>query len=141
MTHITSRFKEVVLLRLNNGDDILESLRTFVADNQIDNALFLNAFGSVTHYHFHVVADGNLPPAEAYPKGEKALDIVAMSGAVLNGRVHGHITFTDDKIALGGHLEPGCKVLTFAMIYLGILADDSDLSAWDSYARIESGDG
>jgi len=136
MIHITSQFEKVVLLRLDNGDDILASLQRFAADQQIDNALFLNAFGSVTHYHFHVVADGNLPPAEEYPKGEKALDIVAMSGAVLNGRVHAHITFTDDKVALGGHLEPGCRVLTFAMIYLGILADGSDLSAWDSFERI-----
>ena len=134
MRHIATQFKQVMLVRLKNGDDILASLQEFVADHGIDNALFLNAFGSVTHYHFHVVASGELPPAEAYPKGEKALDIVAMSGAVLKGRVHAHITFTDDEIALGGHLEPGCKVLTFAMIYLGILDDDTDLSEWDGFA-------
>jgi len=133
MKHIATQFREIMLLRLKNGDDILESLQQFVADRGIDNALFLNAFGSVTHYHFHVVASGELPPAEAYPKGEKALDIVAMSGAVLKGRVHAHITFTDDRIALGGHLEPGCKVLTFAMIYLGILDDDTDVSEWDGF--------
>lgn len=133
MRHIATRFKQVMLVRLGNGEDILASLQEFVADQGIDNALFLNAFGSVTHYHFHVVASGELPPAEAYPKGEKALDIVAMSGAVLKGRVHAHITFTDDEIALGGHLEPGCKVLTFAMIYLGILDDDTDVSEWDGF--------
>ena len=133
MRHIATQFKQVMLVRLKNGDDILASLQEFVADHGIDNALFLNAFGSVTHYHFHVVASGELPPAEAYPKGEKALDIVAMSGAVLKGRVHAHITFTDDEIALGGHLEPGCKVLTFAMIYLGILDDDTDVSEWDGF--------
>lgn len=133
MRHIKTQFQEVVFLRLKYGDDILESLQRFVAEHEIDNALFLNAFGSVSQYHFHVVASAELPPAEAFPKGEKALDIVAMSGAVFKGRVHAHITFTDDQIALGGHLEPGCKVLTFAMIYLGILADDSDLSAWDDF--------
>jgi predicted DNA-binding protein with PD1-like motif len=131
--HIATRFREVILLRLNNGDDILACLQEFVAAQKIENALFLNAFGSVTHYHFHVVASGDLPPEEAYPKGEKALDVVAMSGGILNGKVHGHITFTDDKIALGGHLEPGCRALTFLMIYLGILEDDSDLSQWDGY--------
>lgn len=134
MKHLATQFEQVLLLRLRNGDDILASLQQFVADQKIDNALFLNAFGSVTHYHFHVVASGDLPPAEAYPKGEKALDIVAMSGAVLKGRVHAHITFTDDQVALGGHLEPGCRVLTFAMVYLGVLADHTDVSRWDGFA-------
>jgi uncharacterized protein len=133
MIDVTTQFKEVVLIRLNYGDDILASLQQFVAERQIHNAVFLNAFGSVTHYHFHVVADGNLPPAEEYPRGEEALDIVAMSGAVLGGKVHGHITFTNDKIAMGGHLEPGCKVLTFAVIYLGVLEGDADISNWDDF--------
>ncbi|MFH1570593.1 MAG: PPC domain-containing DNA-binding protein [Gemmatimonadota bacterium] len=133
MKHLSTHFREVVFLRLQHGEDILACLQRFVAEQGIDNALFLNAFGSVTHYHFHVVASGQLPPAEAYPKGEKALDIVAMSGAVLKGRVHAHITFTDDRVALGGHLEPGCRVLTFAMITLGILDSDADLSSWDTW--------
>lgn len=132
MHHIATNFEQIHFIRFRNGDDILECLRQFVTEQGIGNALILNGFGSVSHYHFHVVASGELPPAEAFPKGEKPLDIVSMSGAVFNGRVHAHIAFTDDQIALGGHLEPGCTVLTFAMIYLGVLEDDSDLSAWDT---------
>lgn len=132
MKHLSTRFREIHFLRLQYGDDILASLRGFVAENDIVNAVFLNGFGSVSHYHFHVVASSDLPPAEAYPKGEKALDIAGMSGAVLSGKVHAHITFTDDQVALGGHLEPGCRVLTFAMVCVGVLDDDADLSAWDT---------
>jgi uncharacterized protein len=133
MIDITTSLKEVRLVRLQSGDDILSGLRQYVEDQQIDSAIILNGFGSVTHYHFHVVADDKLPPAEAYPKGEEALDIVSMSGAVLNGRVHAHITFTDAEIALGGHLEEGCRVLTFAVVCLGVLEHDGDLSDWDQY--------
>jgi len=130
--HIATQFEQIHFVRFRNGDDILESLQQFVADQGIGNALILNGFGSVSRYHFHVVASNELPPAEAYPKGEKPLDIASMSGAVLKGRVHAHITFTDDRIALGGHLEPDCKVLTFAMVCLAELEDDTDLSAWDT---------
>ena len=133
MHHIRTKFTDIIALHLNNGDDILESLRQFVAEQNIHNAVFLSAFGSVTHYHFHVVASGYLPPAEEYPKGEKALDVVAITGGVLSGRVHAHIAFTDDKIAFGGHLEPECKVLTFVNIYLGVLEANDDMSKWDTF--------
>jgi predicted DNA-binding protein with PD1-like motif len=131
--HIKTQFKDIIALHLDNGDDILESLRQFVAEHDIHNAVFLSAFGSVTHYHFHVVASPELPPAEEYPKGEKALDVVAITGGVLSGRVHAHITFTDDETAFGGHLEPECKVLTFVNIYMGVLEADDDMSAWDTF--------
>ena len=62
-----------------------------------------------------------------------AVIIVGMSGAVLAGRVHAHIAFTDDRAALGGHLEEGCRVLTFAVAVLGVLDTDADLSAWDRW--------
>jgi predicted DNA-binding protein with PD1-like motif len=133
---IKTQFTQVVALRLKNGDDILESLSRYVTDNGIHNAVFLSAFGSVTHYHFHVVASGELPPAEEYPKGEKALDVVALTGGVLSGRVHAHITFTDDKIAFGGHLEPDCKVLTFLVVYLGVLEAQEDMSDWDDFTNL-----
>lgn len=133
MMHMTTGFEEVLLLRLQSGEDILKSLQQYVEVKRVRNALVISGFGSVSHYHFHVVADSSLPPAEAYPRGEKALDIVAMSGAILNGRVHAHIVFTDDQSAKGGHLEEGCRVLTFAVVALGVLAGDADLSAWDDY--------
>ena len=82
----------------------------------------------MTHYHLRVVADDKTASCGGLPKGEKALHIVSMSGAVLNGRVHAHITFADDETALGGHLEEACRVLTFAVVCLGVLADDGDLA-------------
>lgn len=133
MSDLTTQLRQIRLVRIASGEDILLALRRYVADHQIANAVILSGFGSVTHYHFHVVADGNLPPAEAFSRGERALDIVSMSGAVLAGRVHAHITFTDDRAALGGHLEEGCRVLTFAVAVLGVLDTDADLSAWDRW--------
>jgi len=135
MLDLTTRISQVRLLRLQHGEDILVSLRQYVAQEGIDNALVLNGFGSVTHYHYHVVADDRLPPAEAFPRGAKALDIVSMSGVVLGGRVHAHIAFADDRAALGGHLEEGCRVLTFAVVCLGVLETAADLSDWDQWRR------
>ncbi len=54
-----------------------------------------------------------------------------MNGYIIDGRVHAHITFTDADKAFGGHLEPGTKVFTFAIVTVGVLEDGTDLSRID----------
>ena len=125
--------KETVLIRLNPGDDILQSLRKAVADQGIKNGLILTGVGSVRAYHYHVVDGFDLPPPEAFARDDKPLDVVNVNGLIISGRVHAHITFADAKAALGGHMEEGCIVLTFAVIAVCDLGE-VDLSGWDSIA-------
>ena len=127
---LTTAFKEIKIARFNYGTDLLAELRNYVKDNNIKNAVILNGIGSSQSYSYHVVASCEIPPKEMYPKEEKALDIVSMQGFVMDGRVHAHIVFSDEKISFGGHLEEGVKLLTFAIITLGII-DDHDISQWD----------
>jgi predicted DNA-binding protein with PD1-like motif len=49
---------------------------------------------------------------------------------VVNGEVHAHITFSNTELAMGGHLEEGCRVLTFAVVVMAE-AVDVDLTGWD----------
>jgi len=55
---------------------------------------------------------------------------------VLDGRVHAHLTFSNAERALGGHLEEGCTVLTFAVV---VLADtpDANLAGWDAVGELK----
>lgn len=124
--------KRTILVRLSTGEDILASLREAVQRENIKNAIILSGFGSVSTYHFHVVTTSDLPPGEAYPKGDKALDVVHINGAIIDGRVHAHITLTDDTSAMGGHVEPGCTVLTFIIITL-LEVDNVSMTDWDGF--------
>jgi predicted DNA-binding protein with PD1-like motif len=45
--------------------------------------------------------------------------------------VHAHLVFSDDRKGLGGHLEPGTTVFPFAIITLGVLPDEADLTRFD----------
>ncbi len=42
-----------------------------------------------------------------------------MNGYIIDGKLHPHF---------GGHLEPGTNVFTFAIVTLGVLSDETDLS-------------
>jgi uncharacterized protein len=119
------------VVHLNPGDDILPSLQEAVKQKNIQHGVILGAIGSVTSYHFHVVDSTDLPPDEAFPKGKGAYDIATMTGFIFNGRVHCHIIFSDDKIAFGGHLEEGCKVLTFNVVPIAE-TDGMDLTDFDT---------
>lgn len=128
-------FKNSVLVRLNPGDDLLVKLREAVKENDIQNAVILAGVGSVISHHFHVVASTTNPPKEYFSKGDAAADIVNINGMVINGRVHAHITFSNEKVAYGGHLELGCEVLTFSVIVLAEM--DTDFDKWDSIGALE----
>lgn len=131
----TSDIRRVFILRLNPGDDLLQCIREAVKESGIHNGVILNGLGSLSSYHFHVVETTNLPPGNVYSKGDGPFDIVAMSGLVINGRVHAHVTFSNVERAMAGHLEEGCHVLTFAMV---VIADtpDADMAGWDTVGSL-----
>jgi uncharacterized protein len=125
-----ARFGRIWSLRLDPGEDLLEGLRRAATDLGVRDGAFLGGIGSLTSYHVHVVASTDLPPENAFVKGDGPFDILAITGHVMGGRVHAHLTFSDTEQAMGGHLEPGCRVLTFAIVTLAELLD-TDLSKWD----------
>ncbi len=134
MNSHVSPLTRMVMIRVDPGEDLLAALELAVAEHGVQNAAFVSGAGSLRSWHFHVVSSRDLPPENAFVKGETAVDIVAITGFVLGGRVHAHVTLTDDKVAFGGHLEPGCEVLTFAMVALAE-TPAQDLSMWDHVAR------
>jgi predicted DNA-binding protein with PD1-like motif len=133
----SGNIKRLHVVRLNHGDDILVALREAVQRKNIQHGVILGAIGSTTSYHFHVVSSPEMPPAELYPKGEGAFDIATMTGFIFNGRVHCHIIFSDDKIAFGGHLEEGCRVLTFNVVTIGEV-EEMDLTDLDSLQTLHN---
>ena len=121
----------IIMVRMNPHEDVLGALRAAVADAGIENGAILSGAGSLSAYNVHVVETTNLPPGNLFFDGEGAYDILTLTGAVIDGRVHAHITFSDTEKAMGGHLEPGCKVLTFAIAAIAELPG-VDLAEWDS---------
>ncbi len=130
---VSSQLERIEIARMSSGTDLLEGLNKVVNEKKIKNGVILSGIGSVTDYHFHVVSDKNLPPAEEFPKASVAKDLTSVQGYILNGRVHAHITLSDENSVIGGHLEPGTKALTFFIITIGVLSDDLDIAYFDKY--------
>jgi predicted DNA-binding protein with PD1-like motif len=129
---VSGHLQRIVVLRFKFGTDLLAGLKEMIAQQKIKNAVILSAFGSVRGYQVHQVANRDLPSHDLFVKDPtKPADIIGMSGMVMDGRVHPHITLANGDTAFGGHLEPGTQVFTFAVVTLGVLDDSMDMSRFD----------
>jgi predicted DNA-binding protein with PD1-like motif len=121
----------MVLIRLRYGTDVLEGLEKAIRDRGIRNAVIVGGFGSLVRYHVHVVTTQVLPPTSGFAKVDRPQDVLNVSGYVIDGRLHPHITVADETKAAGGHVEPGTEVLTFLNVALAVLPDDVRLDRFD----------
>jgi predicted DNA-binding protein with PD1-like motif len=125
----------LVVVRLNSGDDVLQAIRRAVEENGITTGAILSGVGSVSRYHVHVVESTNLPPGDVFFGEEGPYDILSITGLVIDGRVHAHVTLSNTETALGGHLEEGCQVLTFGVVMIAEMPDVS-LTDWDKMGQL-----
>lgn len=131
---LNAHLQQIIVLRFKYKTDLLAGLQRMIKEQNIRNAVILSGFGSVRSYHLHQVANGDFPIKEVYEKNPAGpADIIGMSGSVMNGRLHPHITLANANKAFGGHLEPGTEVFTFAVVTLGVLDDNVDLSRIDDW--------
>ena len=109
----------IVVVRLAYGDLLLESLQTICRREKIRNGVILTGFGSLTDLSVTGVVGPEFPPRRFYNrKTPRGVEIIAMSGIVADYHVHCHLVLCDRRGAFGGHLEPGCRVLSLAEIAL-----------------------
>ncbi|MFB3920652.1 MAG: PPC domain-containing DNA-binding protein [Terriglobia bacterium] len=127
----TAEFKRIVVVRMKNQVDMLQGLRDAVAREKIKNAVILSGAGSLVSYHVHVVSNTTLPATEAFFKEDGPFDLLTTTGYIIDGRVHAHISFSNTQKAMGGHLESGTRVFTFAIVTLGVLDDATSLKRFD----------
>jgi predicted DNA-binding protein with PD1-like motif len=86
----------------------------------------------VRNYQVHTVSNRTLPSHDTFTTDPTApADVIGMSGYVINGAIHAHMTMATPEKAFGGHLEPGTNVFTFVAVTVGVLADGADISRID----------
>ncbi|MGB7762838.1 MAG: PPC domain-containing DNA-binding protein [Bryobacteraceae bacterium] len=126
------RFERVLIFRFKYQADLLAGLEQMVKQNHVRNGVILAAAGSVTGFQVHQVVNGTFPSKIMFEQmADGPADLISMNGYIMNGRLHPHITLATPQHAFGGHLEPGTKVFTFAIVTVGVLPDDLDLSKLD----------
>ena len=128
---VESGFEKIVIIRLKHGTDLLDGIGKAVKEYGIKNAVVLSGIGSLTSYHLHSVSNTVFPTENIFYKSSEPTDLLSVNGYVFDERIHVHVSVSNETTAIGGHLEPGSHVFTFAIITLGILKDGTDVSRLD----------
>ena len=128
----TSQFERIEIIRMGPGTDMLEGFYVALKERLIKNGVILAGIGSVTDYHYHVVTNRTFPVQEEDPSAAVPMDLTSVQGYIINGRVHAHMTLSDENSMVGGHVEPGTIAFTFFIITVGVLPDDLVLDELDT---------
>ena len=129
---LNGQFERVVVLRFKYQADLLAGMEKMVKEQKIRNAVILAGAGSLTGYHFHLVSNRTFPSKNIFIKNPAApADLVSMNGYIIDGRIHAHMTLSNEDKAFGGHLESGTTVFTFAIVTVGVFKDGIDLRRID----------
>lgn len=129
---ISGHFDRIAIMRFKYDTDLLAGMNKMVKQEKIRNAVILAAAGSVRGYQVHQVTNRNFPSRDTFVKNPTApADLIGMNGYIVNGRIHAHMTLANPDKAFGGHLEPGTKVFTFAIVTVGVLNNGVDLGRID----------
>lgn len=129
---IPGDFERILVLRFKHKADLLTGLGEMVEKEAIKNAVILSGIGSVRNYHIHYVSNRDFPSENIYVKDPtEPADITSVNGYIINGKIHAHMSLANDRAAFGGHLEEGTSVFTFAVLTVGVLTDEADLSRVD----------
>lgn len=120
---VGTQFGRYVIIGLQRGDLVLESVERVLKENEIKNAIVTSGVAATSHMHWHHVGNTDLIPNDVMYETDGPMEVAGIGGLVLNGVPHLHCAFANHGRAWVGHIEPGCEVLYIGEITLIELLD------------------
>lgn len=119
-TYLAEAGGRVLVLRLNRGDLLRESVEEAIRVHGITDGTLVCGYGTLDNCTLHMINTIDVFPAvEDFPSWKnEPLELVSMTGVIADGVPHIHAVVSDKGRAIGGHLEPGCTVIYLAEIVI-----------------------
>jgi predicted DNA-binding protein with PD1-like motif len=96
------------IIRIDPGEDVLNCIRKFVLERGIEQAMVVNGYGTFSKVSLHWVTHNRFPTDNRFEEWEGGIELMGMSGLIIEGEPHIHFTASTPEGAFGGHLEEGC---------------------------------
>ena len=112
---ISNQVGRTFILKLVQGEYLLESIETLIKEENIENAVVVSGIATFDRSRLHMITTLGYP-AETYidEKTDVPLEVVSIDGFICDGEPHIHATVSDRNQAYAGHVLKGCRIL-----YLG----------------------
>ena len=108
---------EVVIIALEPGELLLESIREAVRRCGVKSGAVISGIGTLKTCRMHYIDHVGFPPADTIFSLEKPLELLSVSGLIADGEPHLHIVVScGSNEVYAGHLEEGSEVAYLAEI-------------------------
>ncbi len=108
---------EILTIGFKPGELLLESLQEALNSQGIRNGAVVSGIGTLKTCLMHYVEHTGFPPRDHIFELSKPLELLSVSGLIVDGEPHLHIVVScgQDEV-YGGHLHEGSEVLYLAEI-------------------------
>lgn len=106
-----------LVVRLDPGDLVLESLREAIDDHGVDTGAVVSGIGTLSNFNFHYVHTTDISDPDArntMVEREGAWEVTNVEGVIADGEPHLHVSAYNGEETVGGHLEEGNEVNVLA---------------------------
>ena len=122
----SQQFGRILILRLDPGDYVLESVTELIKKERIQDTVVISAIGTLDECQLHMVTTTDYPVVEYFRNWRNTpLELASTDGLIADGKPHLHAVVSDKEKAYAGHLEMGCRVLYLAEIIVAELKSSS----------------
>lgn len=118
MKYGTAAIRRHIVVHLDYGEDMYESLTEVIQREGIINGAIVSGFGTFDRVRYHAIGTVGLPPKDMFRVVEGPYELMSVDGVIAGGKLHAHFVAGDLEHAVGGHLEPGCRVLYLAEVVM-----------------------
>ncbi len=122
MEHFLTDDGQYLVVRLDQGDFIIEGIEQAAREAGVTDGFVSSCIGTLDICKLHLVMTTGYPPVETYPTIVGPLELNSASGVLADGKLHVHAMISDAQRCLGGHLEPGSRVLYLAEVVLRVFS-------------------
>jgi predicted DNA-binding protein with PD1-like motif len=111
---------EMILVRFDPGERLLEGLRDVIRAEGIRLGLVVSGIGTLSDCRLHQAVAGYPPNLmtrhQEYLELKGSYEIASIQGIIADGEPHLHITVCEGSRTIAGHLEDGCVVMGVAEV-------------------------
>lgn len=112
---------EVLAVRLDQGEDVLDSLSAIAREHDIHTGVVISGIGTLDRARLHHITHTGYPSTDAFVEYEGPIELLSIDGIIADHVPHLHTCISIKETTYMGHLEPGCRVLYLAEIAIARL--------------------
>lgn len=102
---------KTLLIELERGEDIFESVESILKEEDIQNAYVASAVGSIAHLEYHRPKSMDATTEDEFLSLDGPFEFGGITGTIIDGAAHFHFSAGGMEGIHAGHLERGTKVL------------------------------